>query len=109
MELDIILYSRTFSCPYTLMAKKVLNQNRVPYKEILIDRDPVARRWMVDWTGYEAVPTIVAAAAGTVFPLDAPTPLAKGASPRGVNRGSMITEPTEQEFIHWLRRNQFIR
>jgi hypothetical protein len=52
--------------------------------------------------GFESVPTVVLAEAGTVEPCEAPSPLASGSSPRGVDRGSLITEATRVQLRAWL-------
>ena len=45
---------------------------------------------------------------GEDVPYETPAPLARGASPRGVDRGSMITEATEDELANWLRKHGVI-
>jgi glutaredoxin len=108
MEKEIVMYSRTFGCPYVRIAERVLADYKMTYREIYIDRDAVAKRRVVEWTGFESVPTIVVAHQGEDIPFEAPAPLAAGSSPKGVNRGSMITEPSEEQLVAWLRQNRFI-
>jgi hypothetical protein len=74
----------------------------------MIDTDPEAMRRVVEWTGFKSVPTILVALPGEVLPFEEPAPLAKASSPRGIDRGSMITEATEEELIAWLRKHGFI-
>jgi hypothetical protein len=54
------------------------------------------------------VPTLIVAEMGSLLPYEAPSPLAWGASPRGIDRGTMITEPNIEELTRWLRRHHFI-
>jgi hypothetical protein len=75
---------------------------------MFIDRDPDARQRVLDWTGFLSVPTLVVAEAGETLPYEEPAPLAKGSSPRGIDRGSMITEPGNEELAKWLLHHGFI-
>ncbi|XWX03489.1 glutaredoxin family protein [Aggregatilineales bacterium SYSU G02658] len=105
---ELIMYSRSMGCPFVTIAKRVLTEHQIVYREVLIDRDAAARERVVAWTGFQSVPTLVAARHGELDPHTQPPPLAAGASPRGVHRGAMITEPTEEELIAWLQDNGFL-
>lgn len=107
-EKTLIMYSRTFGCPFITLAKRVLNDYGVPYREIMIDKDPAAKQRVLDWTGFLSVPTLIVAAAGEDLPIEEPSPLAQGASPQGIDRGSTITEPSMDELLTWLRRHGFV-
>jgi electron transfer flavoprotein beta subunit len=54
----------------------------------------IARENVLEWTGFLSVPTLVVTLNGKDYPYLKPKPLEQGKSPRGVNRGSIITEPT---------------
>jgi glutaredoxin len=108
MEKEIVMYSRTFGCPYVRIAEQVFARYDIPYREILINQDVAAKTRVIDWTGFESVPTIVVANQGEDLPFEEPTPLPTGNSPRGINRGSMITEPSEGQLLDWLRQHQLI-
>jgi hypothetical protein len=54
------------------------------------------------------VPTLVIANQSEDLPYADPTPLPKDSSPRGINRGSMITEPGEEQLLEWLRQHQLL-
>jgi glutaredoxin len=108
MSKDLVLYTRTASCPFVALAKRVLDDHALSYREIFIDLDDDARQRVLLWTGFLAVPTIIAANPGHDLPAAEPHPLERGASPRGVNRGTMITEPSLDEFTAWLEQNGFI-
>ncbi len=101
----LVMYSRAAPCPNCEVAKRVLNEQGVPYREILIDRDPEAAARVEHWTGFESVPTLVVARPGEVLPWSEPRPLEPGRSPRGVDRGPLITEPDAVGLQHWLRAN----
>jgi glutaredoxin len=104
----LVMYGRTSGCPFISVAKRVFNDYGLTYEEIMIDKDSDARRRVQDWTGFLAVPTIVAAEEGSVLPYEEPAHLPKGDSPRGINRGSMITEPGIDALTAWLRQHDFI-
>lgn len=108
MNKELLMYSRSSGCPFVTLAKRVLNDYGVEYREIYIDRDNDARQRVLDWTGFLSVPTIVVAEAGETLPYEPPTPLETGRSPRGIDRGTMITEPSMDELAAWLLRHGFI-
>lgn len=108
METEIIMYSRSTGCPFVTLAKRVLDDYKIPYREILIDKDDVARERVRTWTGFLAVPTLVVAVCGDVLPYAQPFPLQAGASPRGINRGSMMTEPNIAQLTAWLQQHGFL-
>lgn len=108
MKYDLVMYTRTSPCPFVTLAKRVLGDYGVNYVEVFVDRDEDARQRVLDWTGFLSVPTLVAAEPGAVLPFEEPAPLERGASPRAIDRGSMITEPGTHELTIWLQRNGFI-
>ena len=109
MEKEIVMYSRNYGCPYVRTAKRVLDRHQLTYREILINKIPAAKKRVVNWTGFQSVPTIIVADRGHDLPCEPPAPLRAGSSPKGVNRGSMITEPSEQQLTDWLRQHAFIQ
>lgn len=104
----LVMYSRTYGCPFITLAKRVLADHALAYDEIMIDKDSDARQRVVDWTGFPSVPTLVVAPIGSSLPISPPTPLAPGSSPRGIDRGTMITEPNMAELTRWLVRHGFV-
>lgn len=109
MAYEIVMYSRFSPCPYVRSAKRVLERERIPYRELYIDEDPAAKQRVIEWTGFQSVPTIILAQPGEILPYEAPQPLAPGASPKGIDRGTMITEPGEVQLENWLRRHGFMK
>jgi glutaredoxin len=104
---ELVMYSRG-GCAMVGLAKRVLHDYQVPYREIAIDRNEEARLWVTAMTGFLSVPTLVVADAGENLPFETPLPLARGSSPRGINRGSIITEPGISQLIGWLEQHGFI-
>lgn len=109
MDKEIVMYSRTTGCPYMTLAKHVLDEEGLAYREIFIDQDMEARTRVLNWTGFLSVPTIVAANPGQDLPHTEPNPLPRGYSPRGIHRGAMITEPSAAELKKWLGDQGFIQ
>lgn len=108
MNKELVMYTRKAPCPFVTLAERVLKEHNVPYREIFIDRDPVASQRVQAWTGFQAVPTLVVAEPGEDVPYAEPDYLEPGASPRGINRGAMLTEPNAPQLEGWLRQHAFI-
>ncbi len=108
MNKQLVMYSRTTGCPYISVAKRMLDDYALGYHEIFIDKDMEARKRVQTWTGFLSVPTLVASKPGDVLPYEDPLPLAPGSSPRGINRGSMITEANVEQLRQWLTQHGFI-
>jgi glutaredoxin len=104
----LVMYSRSYPCPFVTTARRVLERQGIAYQEIHIDRDEAARIRVLKWTGFESVPTLVIAHAGEVVPVEEPSPLRPGASPRGIDRGYMLTEPSEIQLTDWLIKHGFV-
>lgn len=108
-ELELVVYTRSTYCPYQAKADRVFSRYGLTPRRILIDKDAQAEQRVIEWTGFKSVPTIIAARPGEDLPAEPPAPLAPGASPRGVDRGSMITEASEEELTRWLQKHGFIK
>ena len=108
MDYELVMYSRFSPCPYVRTAKRVLEREHVAYREIYIDQDDTAKQRVIAWTGFQSVPTIIVARPGEIEPITAPESLAPGSSPKGIDRGSMITEPGEIQLEKWLKKHGFI-
>ncbi len=90
------------------MAREVLKRSRVPYREINIEADQEAAAKVKGWTGFHSVPTMVVAEGESLDPALPLEPFPQGASPRGLDRGGMITEPSAEELRRFLRRHGFM-
>lgn len=104
----LVMYTRTTPCPFVTVAKRTLQDYQVDYVEVFIDKDDEARRRTLEWTGFLSVPTLVVAATGSLLPIDPPAFLEKGRSPRGIDRGTIITEANGDELARFLFRHGFI-
>lgn len=109
MEKELVMYSRSTGCPFVTLAKRVLDEHEIAYQEIFIDLDLEARDRVKNWTGFHSVPTLIVANSGEILPYETPDPIDAGISPRGINRGTMITEPNIIELTDWLKQHQFIK
>lgn len=105
---ELVMYSRTIGCPFITTAKRVLAEESVAYREIFIDKDAQAKARVIEWTGFLSVPTLVVTSHGQDLPAGEVTPLERGASPRGVDRGPMLTEASSGELRAWLLKHGFI-
>ena len=108
MTKELVMYGRSYGCPFITLAKRVLTDYQVVYREIFIDRDGEAKQRVLDWTGFLSVPTLIIARQGEDLPYEPPAALPAGNSPRGIDRGTMITEPGQDELIRWLQQHGFI-
>jgi len=108
MAHELVMYTRTLGCPFVSLARRVLADAGISYREVFIDKDPQARARLLEWVGFLSVPTLIVAEAGSVLPVSAPSPLPPGSSPRGIDRGSMITEPDAAQLNAWLVRNHLV-
>ena len=108
MEKELVMYTRTSGCPFVTLAKRVLHAHDVPYREIFIDQDMIARERVLKWTGFLAVPTLVIANYGEDLPFAEPDYLPASDTPRGVDRGAMLTEPSMDKLTEWLQGHGFI-
>jgi glutaredoxin len=105
---ELVMYTRTSGCPFVSVAKRVLKDQRVPYREIFIDLDPAAKERVLAWTGFLSVPTLVVAERGADVPYTDFAPLSPGMSPRGIDRGPMLTEANAHELEAWLIKHGFV-
>jgi glutaredoxin len=101
----LIMYGRTAFCPDQGRAQRFLQANNVEYTQINIDEDETAGQRVEQWVGHRSVPTLVVAAAGEILPFEEPAALAPGRSARSVDRGSLITEPSDDALKSFLNRN----
>jgi glutaredoxin len=109
MSKHLVMYSRRMGCPYISLAKRVLDDYALAYHEIFIDQDEEARALVLHWTGFLSVPTMVVSHNGDHLPFEEPPSLPTGSSPRGINRGAMITEPSIDQLTNWLLQHGFIQ
>jgi glutaredoxin len=104
MSKRVVVYMSPW-CGTSTNTQRALTEWGVPAKYINIkeDRDAAAR--VRRWVGFESVPTVVIAEGDSVEPFEPPAPLPAGTSPRGVDRGSMLTEASRDQLQGWLTRH----
>ena len=109
MANTLVVYTRTRYCPDVERATTRLAELDLKYDEINIEEDLEAAQRVEGWTGFHSVPTIVVAQEGASVPLEDPAPLPSGSSPRGIDRGYIITEPSNDQLDAYLRKHGFLR
>ncbi|MBI3915197.1 MAG: glutaredoxin family protein [Chloroflexi bacterium] len=109
MSRRLVVYTRTFDCPYWERAKAFLEAHHIPYHMIYIDQDAQAKRQVLQWTGMEIVPTLVIAEENSLEPFFPPAPLADDQSPHGVDRGTLFSEPSDRRLEIFLRRHGIMK
>ncbi|MBK9124730.1 MAG: glutaredoxin family protein [Chloroflexi bacterium] len=105
MPLTLVMINRTSGCPLSTLARRVLDDLGVDYVEQHYDLDPAVRERLLRWTGYLSIPTLYVADGDPAQPIAPPEPIAPGMSPRGIDRGSMLTEPNTDQLMAWLRKH----
>ena len=105
MDKELIVYGRTYPCPDLARSQRFLNNKNVSYRLIHIDQDEEAGEVVERYVGHRSVPTIVVARKGDVLPIEEPTPLPQGRSARSFDRGTMITEPSDEALSSFLQRH----
>jgi glutaredoxin len=89
-------------CSSSADTQRALNEWGVTATFVNVKEDRAAATRLRGWVGFESVPTVILAEEGTVEPCCPPESLPSGSSPRGVDRGSMITEATRLQLRAWL-------
>ena len=105
MDKELVVYGRSFPCPDLSRAKRFLEANSVQYRQINIDEDLDAGEFVEQWVGHRSVPTIIVAHPGGTEPITEPAPIPKGRSARSFDRGTMITEPSNDALHAFLERH----
>jgi glutaredoxin len=108
MEKELVMYGRRFACSDQSNAMWFLEANEVPYRFVDIGADKEAAERLIQWTGFKSVPTIVIAKPGEVLPVEEPTPLKSDHSARGVDRQTVITEPSNSQLEDFLKKHSLL-
>lgn len=101
----LVVYGRSSFCPDMMRWEHWLKRNPVTHVAFDIDSDREALAKVVGWTGHQSVPTLVIADGNSVDPIEEPSPLPEGRGPRGVDRGTMLTEPNPGQVEEFLDRH----
>lgn len=106
-DIDLIMYGRRFGCLDQIRAAGWLDEHGVSYRCVDIGADEEAAFRLEQWVGYQSVPTFVIANSDAVLPVEPPDDL-DGRRPRGVNRGTMITEPSLDQLADFLLQHDLL-
>lgn len=98
----LVMFGRRFACADQDRAQTWLERHGIQYDFIDISTDPQAAHLLERWVGFLSVPTLVVARPGEIEPYHPPTPLHPGQRVRGLNRGTLITEPSNEDLERWL-------
>jgi glutaredoxin len=107
MSRTIVVYMSPW-CGNSLDTQRALGEWGVAATYINIKEDRTAAARLREWVGFESVPTVVIAEGDSLVPYEPPQPLTSGMSPRGVDRGSIITEAARPQLLAWLTKNGFV-
>ncbi|MGE5603706.1 MAG: glutaredoxin family protein [Nitrososphaerales archaeon] len=107
MSKEVVVYMSPW-CSSSADTKRALAEWGVPARFVNIKEDRAAANRLRELVGFESVPTLVIVESGCVEPCEPPAPLSKGSSPRGVDRGSLITEATRIQLRSWLVKQGFL-
>jgi len=88
-----------------MRVRKLLAEWGVPYQEVNCSNDAEAQERIKAWNGHLGVPAVVVAEEGSVLPIREPDPRPTGRSTRNVNRGALITEPSEDGLREFLKQH----
>lgn len=100
-DIELVMYARTFGCWDQARAEAWLREHSIPYRVVDISREPGAAERLLHWVGYLSVPTFIIARPGEDEPIAPPEPL-NGRRPRGLHRGTLITEPSNEQLLAFL-------
>jgi glutaredoxin len=96
------MYCRDSFCPDQARTHRLLGQWGVLYEEVNTTRDRQAAERVQAWNGHLGMPTLVIAEEGSLEPVTPPAPLAAGQRTRDLNRGTLISEPSESGLREFL-------
>lgn len=106
MEKELVMFGRSWPCPDQMRTERFLKAHNIPYRFIMIDQVPEASELVERYVGHRSVPTMIVAAPGEMEPLAEPTPVPQGRSKRSLDRGTMITEPSDEAMRAFLQRHE---
>lgn len=107
MARHIVVYMSPW-CHTSQDTQRAFSEWGIPATFINIKEDRSAAARLKGWVGFESVPTVVLVEGDSVEPFAPPVPLPAGSSPRGLDRGSMITEATRSQLQAWLVKNEML-
>ena len=108
MDKEVVMYSQASYSPFIALARDVFTRYKIPFREIDVNTQPGMADRVQRWTGKLSLPTIIIAAPHSDIPIDPPLPLESGQPPRGIDRGSLISEPNNYQLENWLHKHGFL-
>ena len=105
---EIIIYSQAGYSPFTALARDLLTRYQIPFREINITSQSGQRDSLRHWSGDITLPTLVVTEPGADTPITPPLSLESGQPSRGLDRGSLISEPNNQQLENWLHKHGFL-
>jgi glutaredoxin len=108
MSKQLVVYVTTW-CPGCRDTQEALAEWGVAARYVNIGRDLEAAGRVRALTGFESVPTLVAVEGDGFDPITSPLPLTPGKSARGVDRETVLTEPTRAQLKAWLAKHGWLR
>lgn len=105
MSKRLVMYCREAFCPDQARARQLLSTWGVPCEEVNITHDRQAAERVQAWNEHLGMPTLVIAEEGSLEPVTPPTPLAARQQTRDLNRGTLISEPSERGLREFLRQH----
>ena len=107
MAKHVVVYMSPW-CYTSQDTQRALDEWGVPAAFINIKEDRAAAARVKGWVGFESVPTVVVAEGDSVEPFEPPAALPAHSSPRGLDRGSLITEASRNQLRDWLVKHEVL-
>ena len=101
MAKRLVMYMSPW-CSTSVDTQRALHAWRVAATMVNMKEDRAAAARVRGWVGFESSPTLLIAEDDSLEPCAPPAPLVAGSSPRGIDRGTMLTEPTRPQLRAWL-------
>ncbi|GAC1366461.1 MAG: hypothetical protein NVSMB42_26500 [Herpetosiphon sp.] len=105
---ELVMFARSWPCPDQSRTERFLKANNISYRKVLIDQDEDAGMFVEQYVGHRSVPTMVVTITGTNDPVTEPAVIPRGRPARSFDRGTMITEPSDEAIRAFLQRNGLI-
>lgn len=102
MAKRLVVYTRAITCADQTRVRKLLAEWKVTCQEVNCSNDPEALERMRNWNGHLGVPTLVITEEGSVLPIAEPAARPADRSTRDCNRGTLISEPSEEGLREFL-------
>jgi len=105
---EIVLFCRPSYSPFTALARDLLIRYQIPFREVDIQAGSQAFASLITWVSPAHLPTLIVTAPNQTTPLDSPEPLQPDQPARGLDRGSLISQPNNHQLEDWLHKHGFL-